>query len=59
MDENDFERIGQIIAHHVGVVHEAFLHKLDLVVEGHQVLGGKLDLLEARMDRLETRMDGL
>jgi len=45
------------VKRHSGVLHEDVLHRLDLVVEGHQALHQKIDGLEARMDHefLETR----
>jgi hypothetical protein len=35
---------------------ESFQHKIDLVVEGHQMLAEKIDRVETRLDQ---RMDGL
>jgi hypothetical protein len=42
---------------HRGVLHEDALHRIDLVVEGHQALHQKIDNLEAKMEHefLETR----
>ena len=37
--------------HHVGVVVESFQHKMDLVVEGHQMLAEKIDCVETRLDQ--------
>jgi outer membrane murein-binding lipoprotein Lpp len=56
MNENDFEKIDSMVARHVGVFADSMQHKLDLVVEGHQMLAGKLDRVETRLD---TRMDCL
>ncbi len=36
--------------HQLGIQSEAFQHKLDLVVEGHQMLSEKLDRVEERLD---------
>ncbi len=59
MDDNDFRRLEQVLQRHFGTLSEDFQHKLDLVVEGHQVLDVKIDRLDARMGRLENRMGGL
>jgi hypothetical protein len=56
MNENDFEKIDGMIARHVGVFAGSIQHKLDIVVEGHQMLSEKIDHVEARLDK---RMDCL
>jgi len=56
MNENDFEKIDSMIARHVGTFAESVQHKLDLVVEGHQILSEKIDRAEERLDK---RMDCL
>ena len=56
MNENDFEKIDGIIVRHVGVFADSIQHKLDIVVEGHQMLSEKIDHVEARLDK---RMDCL
>jgi len=43
-----------MIARHVGSFSDSIQHKLDLVVEGHQMLSEKIDRVEARLD---TRID--
>lgn len=42
---------------HRGVLYEDVLHRIDLVVEGHQALHQRIDSLEGRMEHefLETR----
>ena len=50
MNENDFEKIESLIARHVGTFADSIQHKLDIVVEGHQMLSEKLDRVEARLD---------
>lgn len=42
---------------HSGVLYEDVLHRIDLVVEGHQALHQKIEGLEARLEHefLETR----
>ncbi|MFA6413901.1 MAG: hypothetical protein WCW53_14525 [Syntrophales bacterium] len=63
MNENDFEKIDSMIARHVGSFADAVQHKLDLVVEGHQMLSEKLDRVEERLDKridcLEHKLDAL
>ena len=54
MTKNDFEKIDDMIARHVGSFADSIQHKLDLVVEGQQMLSGKIDRMEARLD---ARMD--
>jgi len=56
MNENDFEKIDSMIARHVGSFADSIQHKLDLVVEGHQMLSEKIDRVETRLDK---RMDCL
>ena len=51
MNENDFEKIDGMIARHVGVFADSIQHKLDIVVEGHQMLPEKIDHVEARLDK--------
>ncbi|MEK7289596.1 MAG: hypothetical protein AAB067_05410 [Planctomycetota bacterium] len=50
MNENDFEKIGSMIARHVGAFADSIQHKLDIVVEGHQMLAEKIDRVEERLD---------
>jgi chromosome segregation ATPase len=56
MDEKDFQKIDSMIARHVGTFADSIQHKLDLVVEGHQMLSEKIDRVEIRLDK---RMDCL
>jgi predicted nuclease with TOPRIM domain len=51
MTEEDFQRIENMIARHVGVREEGVLQKLDLLAEGQQ-------MLVERMDRMETDLRG-
>ncbi|QSV44849.1 hypothetical protein [Geobacter benzoatilyticus] len=44
MDNDSIERIEELFKHHIGVLSEDFQHKLDLVVEGQQMLAEKLEL---------------
>jgi len=50
------DEIKKEFRHQLGVQSENFQHKLDLVVEGHQMLSEKMDRMEARYD---SRMDCL
>ena len=61
MDSSDVNRIERMITdfkdeikgefrHQLGIQSEAFQGKLDLVVEGHQMLSEKLDRVEERLD---------
>lgn len=60
---NDMHRykveIKEDFRHQMGIQCEYFQHKLDLVVEGHQLLYDKIDGLDLRMDKLDGRMDKL
>ena len=63
MNENDFDKIDSMIARHVGTFADSVQHKLDLVVEGHQMLSEKIDRVEERLDKrmdcLEYKLDGV
>ena len=50
MNENDFAKIESMIARHVGAFADSIQHKLDIVVEGHQMLSEKIDRVEGRLD---------
>lgn len=43
----------------IGIVEENFQHKLDLVVEGQQMLVERMDRMEGRLDRVENRLDSV
>lgn len=63
MTEDDFKRIENMMAHHVGVAMEDAQHKFDLLIEGHQMLSERMDRMESRMDSrmdsLEAKIDGV
>ena len=59
MDVDEMKKIEEMFKHHIGVMSEDFQHKLDIVVEGHQMLSEKIDRLDGRMDQLDGRMDRL
>ncbi|PIP05906.1 MAG: hypothetical protein COX52_09430 [Syntrophobacterales bacterium CG23_combo_of_CG06-09_8_20_14_all_48_27] len=61
MDSSDVTKIERMMVdfkdeikaefrHQLGIQSEAFQSKLDLVVEGHQMLSEKLDRVEERLD---------
>ncbi|MDD5167740.1 MAG: hypothetical protein PHN75_02905 [Syntrophales bacterium] len=49
--------------HQLGIQSEHFQHKLDVVVEGHQMLAEKIDRVEERLDKhmdcLEHKLDAV
>ena len=56
MDDSDFKKIEKMFKHHVGIMSEDFQHKLDIVVEGQQMLSEKIDRLEVRVDVVEVNL---
>jgi uncharacterized protein (UPF0335 family) len=63
MNENDIEKIDNMIARHIGVVTDSIQHKLDIVAEGQQMLGEKIDRVEIRLEQqidcLERKIDAV
>jgi hypothetical protein len=63
LTEKDPENIDGIIARHVGTFAESIQHKLDLLVEGQQVLSEKIDRvktdLEQRIECVEHKLDAV
>ena len=72
MEEKDFQRIEEMMygmmgrfrgeiaeefRHQLGAQREDFQHKLDLVVEGQQMLSEKMDRLEGRMGQVENCLE--
>jgi CII-binding regulator of phage lambda lysogenization HflD len=68
IDEKDLTAIEEIMKHQRGILVEDFNHKLDLVVEGHQILIEKIDAtrtelkqdiknLDQRLMMTEARLD--
>jgi hypothetical protein len=57
MKADDFKKIEDMFRHHMGIMSEDFQHKLDIVVEGHQMLGEKIDRVEDRLEKVEVRLD--
>jgi hypothetical protein len=70
MDEKDFKRIEQLFAKqseefqcHIGTLSEDFQHKLDLVVEGQQMLAEKLEAtrveFKEEIRKVDQRVTGI
>ena len=74
MNGEDFKRLEQIVVnfkdevkdefrHQIGIQSEHFQHKLDIVVEGHQMLSEKLDRwktdLEKKIECVEYKLDAV
>jgi len=59
MDEKEKKEIEEIFKHHIGILSEDFQEKLDIVVEGHQLLNGKIDRLQEGQIDLTKRVDNI
>ncbi len=59
MDVDEMKKIEEMFKHHIGVMSEDFQHKLDIVVEGHQMLNEKIDRMEVRLERVEDKVDAV
>jgi transcription initiation factor IIF auxiliary subunit len=59
MDAEDKKEIEALFKHHVGVLVEAFQHKLDIVVEGRQMVSDKIDRLDEKVERVEVKVDAI
>jgi len=70
MEEQDLKQIEAMMTRVVGVFAEDFQHKLDLVVEGHQVLRSEIqnlgrktderfDLVDFKIDTLNLKIDAV
>ncbi|WP_366919045.1 hypothetical protein [Geobacter sp.] len=74
MDNDSLRKIEELFKRHIGVLSEDFQHKLDLVVEGQQMLAEKLELTKTELKdeirkvdqrltmveaRLEQKMDAV
>ena len=57
MNEEDFKRIETLLARQLGVVEESIQHKLDLVVEGQQMLSEHIDRLETDLREDVRKVD--
>ena len=51
MDEQDFRKIDEMIARHIGIFAESINHKIDIVAEGPQMLSEKIDRMKNDMER--------
>jgi hypothetical protein len=58
MDADDFKSIEEMFKHHVGIMSEVVHHKLDIIVEGHQMLSDKIDRFETRLCGKIDRISG-
>ena len=58
MTEEDFMRIETLLVSQLGGVEESIQHKLDLVVEGQQLLSERMDRLETDLREDIRRVDG-
>jgi predicted nucleic acid-binding Zn-ribbon protein len=63
MTEKDSENVDSKIARHIGTFVESIQHKLDLIVEGQQMLSEKIDRsntdLAQRIDCVEHKLDAV
>ncbi len=50
------EEVIEALDRRIGVVEENFQHKLDLVVEGQQMLAERMDWMEERLGKVEERL---
>ncbi len=55
--ESTSEKFERTVSHQMGVLSEDFQHKLDIVIEGQQMLSEKVGRLDERLERLEGRVD--
>jgi cytochrome c556 len=60
MDGKDLKQIEGLFKHHVGILAEDFQHKLDIVVEGQQMLAEKLEAtrieLKEEIQKVDNRL---
>ncbi len=63
MTENDLEKLDGMIARRVGTFAESIQHKLDLVVEGQQMLSETINRVKThlgqRIDCVEHKLDAV
>ena len=63
MTEKNSENIDSIIARHIGTFADSIQHKLDLIVEGQQMLSEKIDRsntdLAQRIDCVKHKLDAV
>jgi hypothetical protein len=50
MSDHDLKKIDEMFQHHIGILNENFQHKLDLVVNGHQMLAEKAENFQHKLD---------
>ena len=51
MTEDDFSKIENMLSRHIGAMAEDFQHKLNIVVEGQQMLAERMGRMEERLDK--------
>jgi putative methionine-R-sulfoxide reductase with GAF domain len=59
MDEGDLKEIETMLKRQIAILHEDIHHKLEIVVEGYQLLNSKLDRLIEEQQKLIERMDAI
>ena len=59
MESKDIMQIEKMMTRVVGVFTEDIQHKLNLVIEGQQFLGEKVDRLEDRVEKVENRLESV
>ena len=63
MDEKFLRQIDEMMARRIGTLENSFGDKLDLLVDGQQMLSERMDRLEVRLDEridgVEQRIDGI
>ena len=57
MDDKDLKQIGELFKHHIGILSEDCQHKLDLVVEGQQMLNEKLEATRVELSNEIRKVD--
>lgn len=57
MDEKDLKQIGALFKHHIGILSEDFQHKLDLVIEGQQMLNEKVEATRVDLSNEIQKVD--
>ena len=57
MDDKSLKKIEELFTHHMGIISEDFQHKMDLVVEGQQMLSEKVDRLESELYSVKGNLE--
>jgi len=60
LEAKDLEKIKEVFTHQIGILNDSFQHRLDLVVEGQQMLAEKLEAtrieLKAEINKVDQRV---